>query len=256
MLGGAARAPLRSGKLGSVDGRIEHGFAARFRALAVVRGEDPVTRSAHIVGECRARARREGVPLGRALADAWFAEIEAARRVWSERPSGERPAPPWERFDDARPPRFLCDPSLAGLARWLRAAGYEAVLAPEVSGHRLPDEALHRGLVLLTTEAEALDRRVVADGSLVVVWLPSAVDMPGQLRMAALDLGLVLREPRCMACGGTLVPTPKEAVRPRIPPRTALWKDEYFVCAGCHRLFWKGTHWERIERTLRRAVAA
>jgi uncharacterized protein with PIN domain len=45
-------------------------------------------------------------------------------------------------------------------------------------------------------------------------------------------------------------------VRPRIPPRTALWKDEYFVCAECDRLFWRGTHWERIERTLRQAVAA
>jgi hypothetical protein len=59
-----------------------------------------------------------------------------------------------------------------------------------------------------------------------------------------------------MACGGTLVPTPKDVVRPRIPPRTALWKDEYFVCAGCGQLFWRGTHWERIEATLRRAVAA
>ena len=155
-----------------------------------------------------------------------------------------------------RPPRFLCDPSLAGLARWLRAAGYEASPAPEVPGHRLPDEALRRGLVLLTTEAEVLDRRIVADGSLVVVWLPSALTMVEQLHMAALDLGLTLREPRCMACGGALVPTPKEDVRPRIPPRTALWKDEYFVCAGCDRLFWRGTHWERIERTLRRAVAA
>ena len=27
-----------------------------------------------------------------------------------------------------------------------------------------------------------------------------------------------------------------------------MWKDEYFVCAGCDRLFWRGTHWERIER--------
>jgi hypothetical protein len=164
--------------------------------------------------------------------------------------------PPWARFDDAHPPRFLCDPSLAGLARWLRAAGYEAALAPDVPGHRLPDEALRRGLVLLTTEAEALDRRIAADGSLVVAWLPSAVTMAEQLKMAALDLGLTLREPRCMACGGTLVPTPKEDVRPRIPPRTALWKDDYFVCAACNRLFWRGTHWERIERTLRRAVAA
>jgi uncharacterized protein with PIN domain len=73
--------------------------------------------------------------------------------------------------------------------------------------------------------------------------------------MVALDLGLTLREPLCMSCGGALLPVEKEAVRPRIPPRTALWKDEYFVCAACDRLFWRGTHWERIARALGEAVA-
>ncbi len=239
-----------------MDGRIEHGFRARFRALAALGGEEPVARAARLLSEARGRAMREGTSLARALTDAWVVELEAGRRAWAARPSHEGPAPPWARFDEARPPRFLCDPSLAGLARWLRAAGYEAFPAPDVPGHRLPDEALRRGLALLTTEAETLDRRIVVEGSLVVVWLPSALTMAEQLKMAALDLGLTLRAPRCMACGGALVPTPKEDVRPRIPPRTALWKDEYFVCAECNRLFWRGTHWERIERALRRAVAA
>jgi hypothetical protein len=239
-----------------VDGRIEHGFAARFRALAALGGGEPVSRSARLLSEGRGRAMKEGIPLARTLTDAWLVELEAAKKAWAAGARFGGPVPPWERFDDAHPPRFLCDPSLAGLARWLRAAGYEASLAPDVPGHRLPDEALRRGVVLLTTEAEALDRRIAVDGSLVVVWLPSALTMAEQLKMAALDLGLTLREPRCMACGGTLVPTPKEDVRPRIPPRTALWKDEYFVCAVCNRLFWRGTHWERIERALRRAVAA
>jgi hypothetical protein len=239
-----------------VDGRIEHGFRARFRALAEISGEEWGTCVARVVSEARGRAMREEIPLARTLTESWFVSLEAATKAWAARPRGDGSAPPWARFDETQPPRFLCDPSLAGLARWLRAAGYEAFLAPDVPGHRLPDEALRQGLVLLTTEAEVLDRRIVADGSLVVVWLPSALTMAEQLHMAALELGLTLREPRCMACGGTLVPTPKEVVRPRIPPRTALWKDEYFVCAGCDQLFWRGTHWERIERTLRRAVAA
>src|SRR3990172_5728868 len=144
--------------------------------------------------------------------------------------------------------------SLGGLARWLRAAGYEAALAPDVPGHRLPDEARRRGLVLLTTDAETLERRMVVDGSLIVVWVPSALTLHEQLGMVVRDLGLVRREPRCMACGGALVATSKEAVYPRIPPRTARWKDEYFLCATCDRLFWQGTHWERIAKALEAAV--
>jgi len=107
---------------------------------------------------------------------------------------------------------------------------------------------------LLTTEAEVLDRRIVADASLVAVWVPSALTMAEQLPMVFEELGLGLREPRCMACGGALVPTPMEAVRARIPPRTAKWLDEYFVCSGCDGLFWRGTHWGRIEAKLRRVA--
>jgi uncharacterized protein with PIN domain len=240
-----------------VDGRIEHGYRARFRALVLWSGgEDAEAEAGHLVREAIAAAARERVPPAYALAAAWLRELNAAKVSWIGRASGASGGPPWARFDAVNPPRFLCDPSLVGLARWLRAAGYEARPAPGVPGHRLPDEALRRGLVLLTSEAEVLDRRIVADGSLVVVWVPSALTMGEQLHLAAVELGLTLREPRCMACGGGLVPTAKEAVRPRIPPRTALWQDEYFVCAECDRLFWRGTHWERIERTLRHAVAA
>jgi uncharacterized protein with PIN domain len=60
------------------------------------------------------------------------------------------------------------------------------------------------------------------------------------------DLGLAPRAPRCMACGGALGAVSKSDVAARIPPRTAGWKDAYSVCAGCGRLFWEGTHWERI----------
>ena len=64
------------------------------------------------------------------------------------------------------------------------------------------------------------------------------------------DLDLMVRQPRCMSCGGELRAVPKDQVAGRIPPRTARWKDEYFVCSGCDRLFWQGTHWERIARRL------
>jgi hypothetical protein len=235
-----------------VERRIEHGFRARLRALVASSGVlDPAGEADRLVAGAIAAATGTGVPPTRALADAWLRALARAKDL----PRGSAPFP-WSRFDDLHPPRFLCDPSLAGLARWLRAAGYEALVAPDVPGYRLPDEALRCRLVLLTTDAEVLDRRIVADGSLAVVWVPSALTMAEQLHLAAVELGLTRREPRCMACGGALVPRPKEDVRPRIPPRTARWKDEFFVCAGCDRLFWRGTHWERIERTLRQAVAA
>lgn len=154
------------------------------------------------------------------------------------------------------PPAFLCDPSLVGLARWLRAAGYDTALAPGVPPHRLPDEAKRLSRVLLTTDAESLERRIAADGSLLLVWLPTSLTLEQKLALVLRSLALPLREPRCMACGGELEPRPKPEVRLRIPPRTALWKDDYFVCRACDRLYWQGTHWERIRPRLAEAVGA
>jgi hypothetical protein len=228
-----------------VEGRLEHGFRARFRSLARLVGRaDPDAEAERLIEEARASGSR-GAAHARGLAALWLREASEAKQAAGGRADVGA---------SEHTPRFLCDPSLGGLARWLRAAGFEADLAAGVAGHRLPDEALGLGRVLLTTEAEVLDRRIVADGSLVVVWVPSALTMSEQLRMVALDLGLTLHEPRCMRCGGMLEKAAKEAVRPRIPPRTALWKDEYFVCAACGGLFWQGTHWERIARTLAEAL--
>jgi uncharacterized protein with PIN domain len=238
-----------------VEGRIEAGFRYRFRVLLTLVGARRLDFGVDLLlRRGRERAAVESVPVGRALAELFEeTRIKVKRRL--EMTGCDWGVAPWKRFAAAAPPAFLCDPSLAGLARWLHAAGYEASVDPTIPGHRLPDEALRHGQVLLTTESEVLRRRIVVDGSVVVVWVPSALTMQEQLKMVLRDLGLDLRESRCMACGGTLLPTPKDVVLPRIPPRTARWLDEYFVCAGCDRLFWRGTHWERIARTLEQAAA-
>jgi hypothetical protein len=239
-----------------VEGRIEAGFRYRFRVLLGLVGAKRLDFGVELlVKRGRERAGERDISVGRGLAELYeetFAKVKKRIEVtgcsWGQ--------PPWQLFSPERPPRFLCDPSLGGLARWLRAAGYEAQVDETVPGHRLPDEALRRGLALLTTEAEVLERRILVSGKLVVVWVPSALTMKEQLRMVMRDLDLGLRESRCMSCGGVLVPTPKEDVGPRIPPRTAKWLDEYYVCAGCDRLFWQGTHWQRIAETLGQVAAS
>jgi uncharacterized protein with PIN domain len=53
-----------------------------------------------------------------------------------------------------------------------------------------------------------------------------------------------------MRCGGLLDSVEKSSVAERIPPRTARWLDAYQVCRDCDGLFWRGTHWQRIEERL------
>jgi len=43
---------------------------------------------------------------------------------------------------------------------------------------------------------------------------------------------------------------PKESARPEVPPRTFDWCDTYFRCERCAKVFWRGTHWRKIEARL------
>jgi uncharacterized protein with PIN domain len=206
-----------------------------------------------LVRRAKDRSAREGRPLVETLAEVYeFTRVRVARRLIVTG-ACSLVAAPWDRYRDGSTPRFLCDGSLGGLARWLRAAGYDGRPSRQ-PGASLVTEAEARGQVLLTSDDLVLDRRSVVEGRLTALWVPSGLNPPDQLGLVLRHFGLGLRAPRCMACGGPLRPVSKSDVAPRIPPRTARWKDEYFVCADCDQLFWEGTHWERISRAL--AVAS
>ena len=235
--------------------RLELGFRRRFRdLLALVRPRRLDFGVDLLVGRAQERSARDGVPIARAFLDLYlFTRQRVARRLALTGACTLAEAP-WERFK-SDPPGFLCDGSLLGLGRWLRAAGYDARDASAGKGDSLLREAGEHGLVLATSDADLVERRLVRDGSVVAQWVPTGLTPTEQLALVLADLGLRLREPRCMACGGKLEAVAKDALLERIPPRTARWKDDYWVCGACARLFWQGTHWERIARALVQAAA-
>ncbi len=146
--------------------------------------------------------------------------------------------------------RFVCDASLTGLARWIRAAGYVARSPPHRSGKSLVDEADRRGEILVTSDRRLMERRVIREGRPSAIRISTQLPVLEQLAHLMASLGLSRQPARCMTCGGRLARVEKAEVAPRIPPRTARWKDEYFVCDECGHLYWEGTHWHRIERSL------
>ena len=151
-------------------------------------------------------------------------------------------------------PTFLCDDMLAGLARWLWAAGYDAAYEPEVSDSALVNRAMREGRVLLTSDRGMIERRVVRQGKLRLFQLPVGLSNEQALTLVLREFRLELGEPRCMKCGGELRVIPnKEDARKEAPPRTYEGYDQFFRCAGCAKLFWRGTHWRRILETLERA---
>jgi uncharacterized protein with PIN domain len=148
------------------------------------------------------------------------------------------------------PTCFFCDAGLGGLARWLRAAGHDAKWEAGINDDVLLQKARKTSATILTTDSMLMERRVIRDRIIPAYWLPPTLTIPEQLRLVFREFGLTVRDRRCMTCGGELRRGDKEALRDRIPPKTYLWRDEYFLCNRCGKLFWHGTHWERIQREL------
>lgn len=223
-------------------GRIQRAYEQRFRQLLRrVNARRPDGAVRRWLAQAACLRHGEGISAEAALA-------ATARRL-RERLAGRRPA----RYADpagSDPPRFLCDAGLGGLARWLRAAGYEAAWTPHLDDPDLVTEAQRRGAVLLTTDSVLMERRVLRDEILPALWVPPTLTKLQQLEFVLEELALPCLAPRCMTCGGGLRPVDKARVRDRIPPRTLRWLDEYFLCETCGKLFWHGTHWRRLQAKL------
>jgi uncharacterized protein with PIN domain len=154
------------------------------------------------------------------------------------------------------PPKFACDAMLGGLARWLRAAGYDASWQAGIADWDLIRLARRDGSVLLSSDTGIFRIGVVRDGDVPALFVPHGLGKHEQLAFVLRQLGLRPLPPRCMACGGALRELPRERARPRVPPRTFAWVEHFFECERCGRLFWQGSHWPRIADALRQAAGS
>lgn len=148
--------------------------------------------------------------------------------------------------------RLLCDSMLGGLARWLRAAGHDAAFEPHIADGDLVARAIASGEVLLSSDAPLFERRPIAEGAVRALFVPRHRPPEEQAVFVLRALALAVLEPRCMACGGSLETASHEDVTAEVSPRTLASFDTFFRCTRCRRVFWYGSHWDRID--LRRAA--
>ena len=150
-------------------------------------------------------------------------------------------------------PVFACDAMLGGLARWLRAAGYDASWSADIDDWDLVRLARREGRMLLSCDTGIFKIGIVSDGDVPALLVPHGLKKREQLQWVMAKLQLRPGDPRCMACGGELAQVEKGSVKDIAPPRSYAWLEQFFKCARCGKLLWRGTHWERIANTLERS---
>jgi uncharacterized protein with PIN domain len=150
-------------------------------------------------------------------------------------------------------PRFVCDAMLGGLARWLRAAGYSAEFSVRFADGEIVRKSVNEDKILVTSDSGIMERYAVEKGLARTVFIPPGLPVVAQLARVLGELGLALQPSRCMDCNGTLMPATLEEVAEDVPEKVRQWCDRFFVCEGCGKVLWHGTHWLSISSRLRQA---
>ena len=149
--------------------------------------------------------------------------------------------------------RFVLDVHLGRLAAYLRLAGFDAVYRNDLDDAELARIAVG-GRVLLTRDQGLLKRRAVQRGYWLRATSPRA-QLVEVLRRFDLS-GAVQPFSRCLRCNALVRRVAKADVIEELPPQTRRYFDEFFQCPGCDRIYWRGGHFDALQRLLEDATNA
>lgn len=140
--------------------------------------------------------------------------------------------------------RFVADAHLGGLARLLRLAGFDTVYDNNIHDDEVAALAVDEGRVVLTRDRELLKRRTITHGCYIHALKPA--QQMGEL-FDRLDLASSARPfTLCLHCNAPLRAVPKDDVADQLPPMVREQHNEFNTCDQCRRVFWKGSHYQRM----------
>jgi len=147
---------------------------------------------------------------------------------------------------------FLADAHLGGLARMLRMLGFDTLYDHALHDADIVKQADAERRVVLTRDRELLKCREILRGCYVHALKPEA-----QLREVARRYAIadnVRAFTLCLHCNLPLAPADPQAVAERVPERIRAHYSQFMHCPGCDRIYWEGSHWERMRSVLSAAL--
>jgi len=149
-------------------------------------------------------------------------------------------------------PRFLLDNHLGRLAAYLRMLGFDSLYHNQYSDEELAEILRKDERILLTRDRRLLMRKAVMFG-----YCPRSLDSIEQLTEVIERFDLLKRMTpfhRCLRCNHLLNTVPKELVLDRLEPLTKLYFDDFQICPNCQQIYWKGSHYDRMERLIQQMM--
>lgn len=145
-------------------------------------------------------------------------------------------------------PKFILDNHLGKLATYLRILGFDAIYRNDYQDDELAADAVELNRILLTRDRQLLMRKSIRFGYLVRTLEP---DLQVIEIINRFNLSDVIKPfNRCLRCNAPLTPVEKAKVSHRLQPKTKKYFHKFHMCLECERIYWKGSHYERMERKI------
>ena len=158
------------------------------------------------------------------------------------------------RPEPLRETKFVLDIHLGRLAAYLRMLGLDTYYQNNSADEELAQISSQQGRILLTRDRGLLKRSLVTHGYCIRATQPRR-QLAEVLRRFDLFRSIQPFQ-RCMKCNTCLVPANPELVEDRVPAASREQHENFQACPQCQRVYWKGSHYRRMEQFIHRIATA
>ena len=140
--------------------------------------------------------------------------------------------------------KFIVDVNLGRLAGYLRLLGFDSYFQRDLDDHEIVNRSLLEHRIILTRDLGILKHGKVTHGYWVRSTKPrtQVTEVVSSLQLENSFKPLT----RCAECNLAVHPVAKLAVQAQLPEFIKESFEEFFKCVGCHKVYWKGSHYDRI----------
>ena len=143
--------------------------------------------------------------------------------------------------------RFVADVNVLKLGRLLILLGFDVACSSFFSDEKIADIAHEESRIVLTRDTALLKRKKIVFARRI------RSDFPYEQVLEVVDFfglqDLTAFFSRCTACNRELVPVAKRDIIHLLEPKTRLYFFDFLQCPQCHKVFWKGSHYDAMKDT-------
>jgi len=144
--------------------------------------------------------------------------------------------------------KFILTRELGRLAKWLRILGFDSEYFSQDNLSSLMIQALRDERIILTR-----NQRLSKPTGIKIV-LIKAEKIKEQVAEVLKELHIQPTSEamfsRCIICNEELVEIEKEKIKDKVPEYVFKTQESFITCPTCKRIYWQGTHWGNVTKTL------